>query len=272
MKTKAKIVFLLAAPIFLWSCQSPAQIAENAVPEGLLLLPLPPPPLASVLTPAETGEGGQPPAPGVAVFTPMQEYYIGRAVAANILALYSLWEADPVLTLYLNKICMAIVINSPKPEPFNGYRVAVLDSQRAASFSTPGGHIFLTRGLLAAAGSEDALAALIAREIAHIHLRHGMAALRAVNAVGSAGEAAGLITAALLEAGFSQEQEASADSLALRLMAAAGYSPTGLLEALSLTAPQPQRLDDISRSIGVSASGGAAGYRQARFNSILGNF
>jgi hypothetical protein len=52
--------------------------------------------------------------------TPEQEYFIGRAVAANILGTYQLWEGSPELTAYLNLICHAITVNSPKPETFNG--------------------------------------------------------------------------------------------------------------------------------------------------------
>ena len=110
--------------------------------------------------------------------TPEQEYFIGRAVAANILGSYTIWNGDPALTDYLNLICTAITINSPRPDVFNGYRVAILDSNEINAFATSGGHILVTRGLINAAGSEDALAAVIAHEVAHIQLQHGIKAIR----------------------------------------------------------------------------------------------
>ncbi|MDR0324377.1 MAG: M48 family metalloprotease, partial [Treponema sp.] len=113
-------------------------------------------------------------------FTPEQEYYIGRAVAANILSQYRLWNGNPALTAYLNNICAAITINSNPPEGdvFNGYHVAILDSTEINAFATSGGHILITRGLISAAKSEDALAAVIAHEVAHIQLKHSLKAIK----------------------------------------------------------------------------------------------
>ena len=112
--------------------------------------------------------------------TPEQEYYIGRAVAANILGSYRGWNGNPALTNYLNFICAAITANSsPQSDVFNGYHVAILDSNEINAFATPGGHILVTRGLIAAANSEDALAGVIAHEIAHIHLKHGINSISA---------------------------------------------------------------------------------------------
>jgi len=88
---------------------------------------------------------------------PEQEYYIGRAVAANILSTYKLWNGSPALTAYLNNICAAITINSPRPDIYNGYHVAILDSDEINAFASSGGHILITRGLINAAKSLDAL-------------------------------------------------------------------------------------------------------------------
>ncbi|MDR0303142.1 MAG: peptidase M48, partial [Treponema sp.] len=71
--------------------------------------------------------------------TPEQEYYIGRAVAANILSNYKFWTGGPALTAYLNNICTAITINSPRPDVYNGYHVAILDSNEINAFATSGG-------------------------------------------------------------------------------------------------------------------------------------
>src|SRR5215469_12178386 len=58
--------------------------------------------------------------------------------------------------------------------PFNGFYVMILDTMQFNAFASPGGHIFLTRGLVEATTSEDMLAALIAHEMAHIQLKHGL--------------------------------------------------------------------------------------------------
>ncbi|MCL2067688.1 MAG: M48 family metalloprotease [Treponema sp.] len=193
------------------------------------------------------------------------EYYLGRAVAANIFAAYRPYNGNPALTGYLNRICQTLVINSSNPVVFNGYFVVIMDSQEYNAFATPGGHIMLTRALVDAAESEDALAALIAHELAHIMLRHAAAIIEHMSLANElddiAGRAAALagnstaaqralqmrssvagVVDAMMKNGYSQVQEFDADSKALELLAGAGYDPRGLLEILQvLQRVQPAR-------------------------------
>ena len=233
--------------------------------------------------------------------TPEQEYYIGRAVAANILYTYKIWDENPALTDYLNHICNAIVINSPRPDIYNGYHVAILDSDEINAFATSGGHIFVTRGLINAAKSEDALAGVIAHEIAHIQLQHSLKAIRTsritnallITGASAAGAAAGMnvneltdvfkesvgeIVSTMVNNGYSQTQEFEADNTAMDLMASAGYNSSGLIDMLrelsrvqtsssgfGKTHPTPaQRISNAEKSVGnYSATDGS--YRQPRF-------
>ena len=196
--------------------------------------------------------------------TPEQEYFIGRAVAANILNSYKLYIKSKKLTTYLNNICAAITINSPRPFIFKGYHVAMLDSKEINAFATSGGHIFVTRGIVNAAKSEDALAGVIAHEVAHIQLQHSIKAIKSSRftqallisgtATASAvsgvdvdkltdimNESVGDIVQTLVNNGYSQTQEYEADNTAINLLASAGYTPTGLLTMLeSLAAVQKE--------------------------------
>lgn len=166
----------------------------------------------------------------------IDEYVIGRDVAAAILSNYKLYDTNPELTEYINRILAALVINSPKPASYNGFYAAIIDSDEINAFATPGGHILITRGLIAAAKSEDALAAVIAHELAHIQLRHGMRAIRSSRDtedwVRQFMFFGGQIIADRINAGFSHTQEFDADIIALSLLAAAGYNPNGLIEML----------------------------------------
>jgi predicted Zn-dependent protease len=190
--------------------------------------------------------------------SPEEAYYLGRAVAANILEHYTPYRQNPALTEYLNQICAALVLNSSESPVFNGYHVLILDSPEINAFATLGGHIFVTLGLVEAADSEDALAAVIAHEIAHIHLGHGAeliqnmrltqelstAANRAegIAARGASPEArknlfAGQVREmvnAMVVNGYAQAQEFEADSRALAILAAAGYEPAGLIDVLQV--------------------------------------
>jgi predicted Zn-dependent protease len=194
--------------------------------------------------------------------SPEQEYYIGRAVAANILSTYKIYLGKEALTAYLNQICATITINSPRPNVYNGYHLAILDNNEINAFATSGGHIYVTRGLIDAAKSEDALAGVIAHEVAHIQLQHSIKAIKnsritqailvtGASAVGTVAgmdvkqltdvmnESVGEIVQTLVNNGYSQVQEFEADNTAMALMASAGYNPSGLIEMLrSLSAVQ----------------------------------
>ena len=238
--------------------------------------------------------------------TPEQEYFIGRAVAANILSTYRLYIGNPMLTAYLNRICNVLTINSPRPDIFNGYFVAILDTDEINAFATSGGHIYLTRGLIAAARSEDALAAVIAHEIAHIQLQHSIKAIRTsritqallVTGTSAAGAATGLnvneltdvfnesvgeIVSTLVNNGYSQSQEFEADLTALSLLASAGYNPSGLTDMLgelqrtqsgrtggfNRTHPTPaSRLNNVERQMSRHRVRDTSSYRQDRFNAV----
>jgi predicted Zn-dependent protease len=235
--------------------------------------------------------------------TPEQEYYIGRAVAANILSTYRLWDKNPQLTAYLNNICNAIVINSPRPDIYNGYHVMILDSDEINAFATSGGHIFITRGLIAAAKSEDALAGVVAHEIAHIQLQHSVKSIKTsritqallITGTSAAGAAAGYdvneltdvfnesvgeIITTMVNNGYSQTQEFDADNTALGLLAATGYNPSGLLEMLreltniqqgnsggfNKTHPAPaQRIANAEKSLSKHRVTDTSPHRQARY-------
>ncbi len=186
--------------------------------------------------------------------SPEQEYYIGREVAAKVLSSYKLYQ-NAKATSYVNEICTAITSSSDMPDIFNGYHVGILDTKEINALSTPGGHIFVTRGLLECASSEDELAAVIAHEVGHIQLKHAVKSIKtsrlneaSITAIGAAGSiitggnyqeglgnAANELMTTLSTTGYSKTQEYEADAKAASLMADAGYNPEALrtmLEAL----------------------------------------
>jgi len=188
--------------------------------------------------------------------TPEQEYYIGRAVAAKILSGTPRAKNNSSMEFYLNQICQAIVINSDQPELYNGYHVALLDSNALNAVSTPGGHILISKGLVRATENEDQLAAVIAHEVSHIQLKHATKSIKSsrsadalLSVVGTTGTiatkgtkdvtksfstVADSLTDTLINSGYSKKAEYEADSLAVELMAAAGYNPDAMTEMLDV--------------------------------------
>jgi len=187
-------------------------------------------------------------------FTMRDIYFLGRAAAAHLLNHFPMYTENPVITDYLNLICNTLAINSPIPNWYDGYYVMILDTPVINAFATPGGHIFLTRGILDLVTSEDMLAAIIAHEMAHIQLQHGVAVIlhsnlvqnlnqeqRRINQSLESGTQQQLFSAAvgefvqsLFSGGYSQLQEFEADSTAFSLLASAGYNPANLLELLRI--------------------------------------
>jgi predicted Zn-dependent protease len=239
--------------------------------------------------------------------SPEDEYYLGRAVAANILEYYSPYWDNPALTDYLNAICGVLVMHSDKPLIFNGYHVMILDSPEINAFATSGGHIFVTRGLINGADSEDALAAVLAHEIAHIQLRHGVKLIenmRLAEDLSAASDRAGRIAGrgspaeqrtalfissvqemvnAMLISGYAQAQEFEADTAALALLAKAGYAPSSLIDVLNAlsqrqslqsggfnnTHPSPAlRITNVERAIGRYRIPDTRSFRLDRFRSF----
>ncbi|WP_407425317.1 M48 family metalloprotease [Treponema sp.] len=235
--------------------------------------------------------------------TPENEYYIGRAVAATILTNYKVYTAAQI-EQYLNKICSVITINSERPELFNGYHVKILDTAEVNAFATSGGHIFVTRGLLECTKSEDSLAAVIAHEIAHIHLQHSLMAIKTsrwtnagVNATSAAVAVAkdsaalaktmkdmvGDVVSDLINNGYSKSQELQADTLAVTLMNDAGYNASAMLDMLGMlksnqngntsgmykTHPSPdERIKNVNVQLSkIVLCTDTSSYRKARFSS-----
>jgi len=238
-------------------------------------------------------------------FSMRDSYYIGRAVAAHILGRYPLYTEKPELINYLNLICKALAVNSSSPNWYNGYFVVILDDPALTACSTPGGHIFISRGLIELTSSEDMLAAIIAHELAHIQLMHGTADIlhnRLIQQLAQDrnrisqnlaaetqqqlfSDAVNEIVQNLFSKGYSQMQEFEADSKAFSLLVSAGYNPQSLVELLrilerlqgnkpvSLADSHPlsfQRIDNLQRQLSaLYRFPDTSVFREDRFKRIM---
>ena len=233
--------------------------------------------------------------------TPEQEYYVGRTVAATVLAQYKAYPADD-LNGYLNRLGQALAQFSTKPETFGGYHFLALDSDDINAFAAPGGLILVTRGLLKCCQNEDELAAVLAHEIGHVEKVHGLRAIKtgrlnsaltilAVEAGKNlAGEQLAEVTKAfdesindisgtLMNSGYSRKLEYEADAAAVAILKQAGYNSGALVAMLenmaknwdasckdfAATHPAPaDRIKELQKS-GVASSKTSAAARQTRF-------
>lgn len=105
-------------------------------------------------------------------FSPEQEAALGQAAAAEILARYGL-DPNETNQAYVRLIGASIVdLSTRLTGMYDGYHFAVLDSDEPNGWSAPGGFVFITRGALVQAKSEDEVAGILAHELAHISLKH----------------------------------------------------------------------------------------------------
>ena len=109
--------------------------------------------------------------------TPEQEYYVGRAVVANVLQTYPPLDR-PQANAYLNLLGQSLAVFSNRPETFGGYHFLLLSSEEVNAFAAPGGLILVTRGMLLCCANEDELAAVLAHEICHVEMKHGLRAIK----------------------------------------------------------------------------------------------
>jgi predicted Zn-dependent protease len=116
--------------------------------------------------------------------------------------------------------------------------VHVLDSGIVNAFALPGGHIVFFRGLIDAAERPEEVAAVYAHELGHVvHRDPTRSALRSAGSVGVLGLLLGdfaggtvvlFVTERLIDASYSQQAEAAADTFAHDRMIAAGLRPDAL--------------------------------------------
>jgi predicted Zn-dependent protease len=193
-------------------------------------------------------------------FTPEQEYYIGRSVGAIVLTKYKALN-DAKVNSYVNLLGQTLALASDTPELFAGYHFLVLDSDDINAFATPGGHIFITRGLIRCCRTEDELAAVLAHEIGHIQMRHGINAIQKarmaealtvlaregvktygdeelIKLSNSFGDVISDITTTMINNGYSRTYEYQADAAAVNILRRAGYQPGALVNMLQVMSRQ----------------------------------
>jgi predicted Zn-dependent protease len=189
---------------------------------------------------------------GAAGIGPAEERLIGESVALEIVGRYGGLVRDEAITRRVNLVGRALAYYSTRPAL--PWKFAVLASPAINGFSAPGGFVFITRGLYDLAGdNDDALAAILGHEIAHITGRHALkiiergeflsgAASLAVQrskdaakveaALGQFDGGIGKIAKTLFEKGFDPQTEYAADKAGRELAITVGYAPGALRQTL----------------------------------------
>jgi len=177
-------------------------------------------------------------------FTPAEDVRLGRQAAAEVRQQLPMLN-DRATEILVERIGARLVAAVPARfrQPAFRYSFDVVNAREINAFALPGGPMFLNRGMLQAARTDDEVAGVMAHELSHVVLRHGT--LQAAKAqkfqLGAiAGQVLGSIvggrTGQVISQGsqvglgtyfmkYSREYEREADLLGAQIMARAGYDP-----------------------------------------------
>ena len=153
---------------------------------------------------------------------------------------------DENLQDYINTVGQRIARFCHRPDI--AYYFTVVDEKQVNAFAVPGGHIFITKGLLEKLDSEAQLAAILGHEIGHVVARDTMAALsRQIGMTALLGAAAGVggsgsgdlmagtaFITGVLSLQYSREDEQAADMVGMAYLVQAGYDPRGAVETMRI--------------------------------------
>jgi len=177
-----------------------------------------------------------------------RETRLGRSVYDKLLNA-GLVETHPLLDRYINDLGLRLLAGIDNR--VREYRFFIVRDDAVNAFALPGGFVGVNRGLIMQAHSQHQLASVMAHEIAHVELRHGLdmmdkgseinnAAMLAMLAglllgsvdseVGSAVMFGGMAGGQQAMVNFTRENEYEADRVGLDLMQRAQFDPNGMVE------------------------------------------
>jgi predicted Zn-dependent protease len=181
------------------------------------------------------------------------EIEIGKGVAANLLGAAPPVN-DPRLQAYVNRVGQWVAMHTERPDL--PWHFAVLDTDGVNAFATPGGYVFITRGMLLRMRDEAELAGVLAHEVSHVVEKHALKTMRKGALAGLASDALGnyaekkgkedftkIVSAGteIYARGLDKEDEFAADRAGVVIATRAGYDPYGLpsvLQTLASISPQ----------------------------------
>lgn len=177
-----------------------------------------------------------------------REKALGESIYNKLLA-RDLIETHPLVDRYINDLGFRLLAGIDKR--LRDYRFFVVRDDSVNAFALPGGYIGVNRGLIRETRSQHQLASVLAHEIAHVELMHGLDLMEKGKDVGNA--AMLTVLAGLLLGGvdsslgaavvygsvagsqqsmvnFTRENEYEADRIGIELLQNAHFDANGMVE------------------------------------------
>lgn len=153
-------------------------------------------------------------------------------------------KVDGPLAAYVRQVGLKVAMASVPGSQPQDWTVTVLNSPVPNAMATPGGYLYITRGLLAMINNEAELASVLGHEAGHVAARHsdkrnsraaigGLASIAAAMLGGAQVAQMVNMGAGAWVSGYSRSQENEADTLGMRYSMSAGYDPHAAATMLS---------------------------------------
>lgn len=177
----------------------------------------------------------------VVLMSKEQERQIDAEMAQRIEVEYGLIK-DRELAAYVDAVGQGLAVHSPRKDVIYAFRVVEMDAPNA--FALPGGHIYVSRGLLTIANSEAELANVLGHEIGHVAARHAAQQDAHSKTLGLSTLLSDVMSGGGMEqpdseslggspiARFARNQEREADRIGQDLAVSAGVDPAGMADFL----------------------------------------
>lgn len=170
------------------------------------------------------------------------EIRTGQQLHVQITQMMGVYD-DLELQDYVQKLGerLAAVSHRPKLE----WKFTVVDTDDVNAFATPGGYVYISRGILPYLQSEAELAAVLGHEIGHITARHAVQQQSRATLAGIASAAAAIFTGqqalgdltsivgSAIVSGYGREAELEADRLGAEYLAKTAYDPDAIIRVVA---------------------------------------
>ncbi len=180
--------------------------------------------------------------PELATMSESSEIKMGKQLHVQIIQKMGVYE-DLELQDYVTRIGRKLAAVSERPEL--EWTFTIVDTDDVNAFATPGGFVYISRGILPYLKDEAELAAVLGHEIGHITARHAVRQHSKSTLAGLASAAAAIFTGYTAAAdlaslagqaiisGYGREAELEADRLGAQYLAATNYEPQAMIEVVA---------------------------------------
>ena len=193
----------------------------------------------------------------------------GKKSHEQVLAEYGVLK-NPRVQAYVNDIGQRLAKQSQRANL--PWTFTVLDSPEINAFASPGGYVYITRGIMVYLDSEADLAGVIGHEIGHVTARHGaqratrqqdaglgvlaasiLGAVLESKGMGGAGQMASDLSqtvAAGYISRYGRDQELQADGLGAEYLSRIRFDPRNMVDVITVLKNQERFAADLARSQG----------------------